>query len=272
MESPKKVWEKLLPPSGGAGRDGRQPPCPLPPGGERPALIRALTRAGRDAVPTPSGARPRVATQVCTEKLRAGFASFLGGNSWGRKKKYPILFKIIWRNRNPGRATGKGRETQRCFEWVVSSSARVAEFSLHGSGDEKDPERATHKKTHPTEFFCLFLKNIIDCQTTIRDLGGNLLHKRDVKTALKFGSRLSQIFEISNPDETLFKDRSKTTASGVNGCGLQQKPFKQSSWKTCSSKAWNRNSRKAEKRHPPPLNRAALTIPEARQRRERKIT
>lgn len=64
-----------------------------------------------------------------------------------KKKKYPTLFKIIWRNRNPGRATGtRGGRTQRCFEWVVSSSARVAEFSLHGSGDEKDPEKATHTK------------------------------------------------------------------------------------------------------------------------------
>lgn len=32
-------------------------------------------------------------------------------------------------------------------------------------------------------------------------------------------------------------------AHGVNGCGLQQKPFKQSSWKTCLPKTQNSNSR-----------------------------
>lgn len=64
------------------------------------------------------------------------------------KKKYPHFScrkKIVWRNRKPGGAAGtRGGRKRRAFEWVVSpqcSSGR--EFSLQGSGHEKDPERTT---------------------------------------------------------------------------------------------------------------------------------
>lgn len=106
------------------------------------------------------------ASPCCNAGLRGETPSrireFLVWEKW-RKKKIPHFScrkKVVLRNRKPGGAagTGGGRK-RRAFEWVFSpqcSSGR--EFSLQGSGHEKDPESATKSLIIFCPRFLFFLK------------------------------------------------------------------------------------------------------------------
>lgn len=123
-------------------------PCPRSPGSA------GATEAGTGSSPGALGD----ASPCCNAALRGETPSrlceFLVWEQWRKKKKkkqqtphFSCIYKkkIVWRNRKPGGAAGsRGGRKRRAFEWVVSpqcSSGR--EFSLQGTGHEKDPERAT---------------------------------------------------------------------------------------------------------------------------------
>lgn len=134
-------------------------------------------------VPTVPGQR-RGASPCCNAGLSGETPSrireFLW-ERWGKEKKkkakkptphfYCRKKKIVWRNRKPGGPVGtRGGRKRRAFEWVFSPQCSSGcEFSLQGSGHEKDSERATKSLMI---FFPLLKHNLLPDN---QRFGGNLL-------------------------------------------------------------------------------------------------